>query len=30
MRALPAGLLLVTVMRTLPRGAWWWKAAVLG
>ncbi|WP_369252624.1 EamA family transporter [Geodermatophilus amargosae] len=29
-RALPAGLLLVAVGRRLPRGAWWWKAAVLG
>ncbi|MEU6876976.1 EamA family transporter [Streptomyces sp. NPDC046712] len=30
MRALPAGLLLLAVTRTLPRGAWWWKSAVLG
>ncbi|WP_367323033.1 EamA family transporter [Streptomyces sp. HUAS ZL42] len=30
MRALPAGLLLLAVSRVLPRGAWWWKAAVLG
>lgn len=30
LRALPAGLLLLAVTRTLPRGAWWWKAAVLG
>ncbi|MFJ8665293.1 EamA family transporter [Streptomyces sp. NPDC093600] len=30
MRALPAGLLLLAVTRKLPRGAWWWKAAVLG
>ncbi|WP_030201377.1 EamA family transporter [Streptomyces sp. NRRL S-87] len=30
MRALPAGLLLVALSRTLPRGAWWWKSAVLG
>ncbi|GAA4294130.1 EamA family transporter [Streptomyces venetus] len=30
MRALPAGLLLLAVARVLPRGAWWWKAAVLG
>lgn len=30
MRALPAGLLAVVIARTLPRGAWWWKAAVLG
>ncbi|MCV2487812.1 EamA family transporter [Geodermatophilus sp. YIM 151500] len=29
-RALPAGLLLVAVGRRLPRGVWWWKAAVLG
>ncbi len=29
-RALPAGLLLVAIGRHLPRGAWWWKAAVLG
>lgn len=30
MRALPAGLLLLCLARVLPRGAWWWKAAVLG
>ncbi|MGC9499063.1 EamA family transporter [Streptomyces sp. WG7] len=30
MRALPAGLLLLALTRVLPRGAWWWKAAVLG
>jgi probable blue pigment (indigoidine) exporter len=30
MRALPAGLLLLALSRTLPRGAWWGKAAVLG
>ncbi|MFJ9340768.1 EamA family transporter [Streptomyces sp. NPDC101733] len=30
MRALPAGLLLVALSRTLPQGAWWWKSAVLG
>ncbi|MFD0054254.1 EamA family transporter [Streptomyces sp. NPDC005047] len=29
-RALPAGLLLIALARVLPRGAWWWKAAVLG
>jgi probable blue pigment (indigoidine) exporter len=29
-RALPAGLLAITLTRTLPTGAWWWKAAVLG
>ncbi|WP_338898285.1 EamA family transporter [Streptomyces sp. TG1A-60] len=30
LRALPAGLLLLAVSRTLPRGVWWGKAAVLG
>ncbi|MFG2994024.1 EamA family transporter [Streptomyces sp. NPDC048257] len=30
MRALPAGLLLTALARTLPRGQWWWKSAVLG
>ncbi|ORT61733.1 EamA family transporter [Streptomyces sp. CB03238] len=30
MRALPAGLALLALTRTLPRGAWWWKSAVLG
>ncbi|MET8508222.1 EamA family transporter [Streptomyces sp. NPDC004787] len=30
MRALPAGLLLLSLTRKLPRGAWWWKSAVLG
>ncbi|WP_435743261.1 DMT family transporter [Nocardioides sp. SYSU DS0663] len=29
-RALPAGLLLLAWRRRLPRGDWWWKAAVLG
>ena len=29
-RALPAGLLLLLVRRTLPRGSWWWKSLVLG
>ncbi|MER5832750.1 EamA family transporter [Streptomyces sp. NPDC002130] len=29
-RALPAGLLLLALARVLPRGAWWWKAGVLG
>jgi probable blue pigment (indigoidine) exporter len=29
-RALPAGLIVLALTRTLPRGAWWWKAAVLG
>ncbi|HEX2316220.1 MAG TPA: EamA family transporter [Thermomonospora sp.] len=30
LRALPAGLLLVALTRRLPRGDWWWRAAVLG
>ncbi|GIH98563.1 EamA family transporter [Planobispora takensis] len=30
LRAFPAGLLLIAVTRTLPRGDWWWRAAVLG
>ncbi|MFD9358806.1 EamA family transporter [Streptomyces sp. NPDC060031] len=30
MRALPAGLLLTALSRTLPKGEWWWKSAVLG
>ncbi|KUN26636.1 ABC transporter permease [Streptomyces antibioticus] len=30
MRALPAGLVGLALTRVLPRGAWWWKAAVLG
>lgn len=29
-RALPVGLLIVASTRTLPRGEWWWKSAVLG
>lgn len=29
-RALPAGLLLILMTRTLPRGIWWLKTAVLG
>ena len=29
-RALPAGILLLIVARRLPRGAWWWRSAVLG
>ncbi|MDI2030400.1 EamA family transporter [Saccharopolyspora sp. TS4A08] len=29
-RALPAGLVLLAAGRTLPRGAWWWRALVLG
>lgn len=30
LRALPAGLIALALTRKLPRGAWWWKAAVLG
>lgn len=30
LRALPAGLLLLALRRRLPRGAWWWRSAVLG
>ncbi len=30
LRALPAGILLVAVARSRPRGAWWWKSLVLG
>ena len=30
LRALPAGLVLLAIARTLPRGAWWWRSAVLG
>ncbi|MEJ3747945.1 EamA family transporter [Actinomycetes bacterium KLBMP 9797] len=30
LRALPAGIALVLITRRLPRGAWWWRAAVLG
>ncbi|MGC7097685.1 EamA family transporter [Amycolatopsis lurida] len=30
MRALPAGLIALALTRTLPRGAWWWRAAALG
>ena len=29
-RALPAGLLLASLFRGLPQGAWWWKAPLLG
>lgn len=29
-RALPAGVLLLVVCRQWPRGAWWWRAALLG
>ncbi|MFC8721614.1 EamA family transporter [Kitasatospora sp. NPDC057198] len=30
LRALPAGLIALALTRTLPRGAWWGRAAVLG
>lgn len=30
LRALPAGLVLLALCRKLPRGAWWWRSAVLG
>ncbi|MGN8246229.1 EamA family transporter [Cellulomonas soli] len=30
LRALPAGIVLLAVSRRLPRGAWWWRSAVLG
>ncbi|NLV81026.1 MAG: EamA family transporter [Rhodococcus sp.] len=30
LRALPAGLLLLSLGRTLPTGGWWWKALALG
>ena len=30
LRALPAGLVLLAVCRRRPRGAWWWRSAVLG
>ncbi|MCP3424628.1 DMT family transporter [Rothia sp. AR01] len=30
LRALPAGLVLLAVVRARPRGAWWWRSAVLG
>lgn len=30
LRALPAGLIALVITRTLPRGSWWGKAAVLG
>lgn len=30
LRALPAGLAVLVFTRTLPRGAWWWRSAVLG
>ena len=30
LRALPAGLIALALTRTLPNGAWWWRAAALG
>ena len=30
LRTLPAGLLLLLVVRQLPSGLWWWKSALLG
>lgn len=30
LRTLPGGLLLIAATRTLPRGDWWWRGAVLG
>ncbi|MER8058142.1 EamA family transporter [Streptomyces sp. NPDC094022] len=30
LRALPAGLVLLGLRRQRPRGAWWWRSAVLG
>jgi probable blue pigment (indigoidine) exporter len=30
LRALPAGVVLLCIARRLPRGAWWWRSAVLG
>lgn len=30
LRSLPAGLLLVAITRTLPRGSWWWRSFILG
>ena len=30
LRALPAGIILLLFARRLPRGAWWWRSAVLG
>ncbi len=29
-RALPVGLLMLAMVRQLPRGEWWWKSCVLG
>jgi probable blue pigment (indigoidine) exporter len=30
LRALPAGLLLLVIVRQLPKGEWWWKSVLLG
>ncbi len=30
LRALPIGLLMMLIVRRLPNGIWWWRAAVLG
>lgn len=30
LRALPAGLVLLLVLRVLPQGVWWWRALALG
>ncbi|MFI0544927.1 EamA family transporter [Streptomyces sp. WSLK1-3] len=30
LRALPAGVVMLALCRRLPRGAWWWRSAVLG
>ncbi len=30
MRALPAGLLALLIVRKLPRGSWWWKVGITG
>lgn len=30
LRALPAGLLILAVTRTLPKGEWWWRSLILG
>lgn len=30
LRALPAGLLLLLIVRQLPKGVWWWRSFVLG
>lgn len=30
LRSLPAGLLLLVVLRRLPQGVWWWRVLVLG